>query len=111
MQFCQSEVEYVLLFFPLRRNILDFSIILAFYRSLIVAPLIVALNYWTIPRYGMTGCAVIFVFSYVLVDFLIYFVFKDTRSLAMIGVRALLEIFTNPRRAWTGSVALLRQRH
>jgi O-antigen/teichoic acid export membrane protein len=80
-------------------------------KMLIVAPLIVILNYLVISRIGMIGCAVVFVFSYFLVDFLIYFLFKDTRHLGKMGLEALVDIFTKPRQTLQMSITLLKTRH
>lgn len=80
-------------------------------KMLIVAPLIILLNYWVISRVGMLGSAVVFVFSYFLVDFLIYFLFKDTRYLGVIGLKALADIFTKPVQTFRTSIRLMKTRN
>jgi O-antigen/teichoic acid export membrane protein len=79
-------------------------------KMIIVAPLILLLNYLAISQIGMIGSAFVFVFSYFLVDFLIYFFFKDTRHLGMIGLKALTDIFTKPRQSIYMTIDLLRAR-
>ena len=80
-------------------------------KMLIVAPLILVLNYLVISYVGIIGCAFVFVFSYFLVDFFIYFVFKDTRYLGKLGLAALTDIFTKPRETFNLSVKLFTARH
>lgn len=80
-------------------------------KMLIVAPLILLLNYFAISQIGMLASAVVFVFSYFLVDFLIYFIFKDTRHLGMMGLKALLDIVTKPRQTINMTFNLLKARH
>lgn len=80
-------------------------------KMFIVAPLIVLLNYLVILHIGMIGCAVVYVFSYFLVDFLVYFLFKDTRHLGKMGLVALVDIFTKPRQTLHMSISLLKARH
>lgn len=79
-------------------------------KMLIVAPIVLLLNYVAISGIGMKGCAFVFVFSYVLVDFLIYFIFKETRYLALVGLSALVDIFTKPRQAFRMTVDMLKAR-
>lgn len=80
-------------------------------KMLIVAPLILVMNYLVISRVGILGCAVVFVFSYFLVDFFIYFVFKETRYLGQLGLAALTDIFTKPVQTLRQSVRLFSARH
>lgn len=80
-------------------------------KMLIVAPIILSLNYLVISKIGMIGSAVVFVFSYFLVDFLIYFLFKDTRHLGVMGLRALADIFTKPKQTFYMTISLLKARH
>jgi len=80
------------------------------FKMLLVAPLVLLLNYLAIARMGITGGAVMFVVSYVLVDFLIYFVFKRTRPLGLIGLNALVEIFTRPSWTLQRSIQMLKAR-
>lgn len=74
------------------------------FKMLIIAPLVLLLNYLAISYVGILGGAIMFVVAYVLVDFLIYFVFRETRALGLLGVKALVEIVTMPlvtlRRSW-----------
>lgn len=80
-------------------------------KMLIVAPIILLLNYLVISKVGIIGSAVVFVFSYFLVDFLIYFLFKDTRHLGAMGLRALADIFTKPKQTFYMTISLLKARH
>ena len=77
-------------------------------KMVIVAPLIVLLNYLAISRVGMIGGAVVYVLSYFLVDFVVYFLFRDTRHLGMMGLGALADIFTKPWRTLRMSARLLK---
>lgn len=77
-------------------------------KMLIVAPIIVLLNYIVISRIGMIGSAVVYVFSYFLVDFLVYFMFRDTRHFGTMGLKALADIFFRPRQTLFLSVNLLK---
>ncbi|MBS1142138.1 MAG: hypothetical protein H6R13_3591 [Proteobacteria bacterium] len=79
-------------------------------KMLIVAPLIILLNYLVISRIGMLGSAVVFVFSYFLVDFLVYFLFKETRYLGLMGWHAVVDIFTRPRHVVRNAYVLLKAR-
>lgn len=80
-------------------------------KMLIIAPLIILLNYLVISSIGMIGSAIVCVFSYFLVDFLVYFLFKDTRYLGMMGLKALTDIFIKPRQSFHMSMSLLKARH
>jgi O-antigen/teichoic acid export membrane protein len=77
-------------------------------KMVIVAPFIVLMNYLAIAHVGIIGSAVVYVFSYFLVDFVVYFLFKDTRHLGMMGLAALTDIFTQPRQTLRMSISLLR---
>jgi O-antigen/teichoic acid export membrane protein len=77
-------------------------------KMLIVAPIIVILNYLAILRIGMVGSAYVVVLSYFLVDFLVYFLFADTRHFGVIGVKALADIFIRPRKTILISISLLK---
>lgn len=79
-------------------------------KMFIVAPLIIVLNYLVISRVGIIGCAYVFVFSYCLSGFLIYFLFKDTRYLGVIGLKALADIFIKPRQTFRTSISMLKAR-
>lgn len=80
-------------------------------KMLIMTPLVVVLNYLVISRIGMVACAVVFVFSYATVDFFIYFVFRETRYLGVLGLAAIADIFTQPRETFRMSMKLFMARH
>jgi O-antigen/teichoic acid export membrane protein len=80
------------------------------YKMLIVAPLILSMNYLAISEIGMLGGAIVYVFSYCLVDFLIYFVFRDTRKLGLIGLRAASDVLLHPLRTIRNATTLLKAR-
>ena len=80
-------------------------------KMLLVAPVVVGLNYLAITRVGMTGAAVMCVAAYLLVDLLVYAIFKPTRRLARLGLGALCDIFVHPVRTLNTSLALLKARH
>lgn len=79
-------------------------------KMLIIAPLFLLMNYLAISNFGIAGGAIMFVVAYFLVDFLIYFVFKETRALGLIGIKALAEIFTEPSMTLRRSIQMLKAR-
>jgi O-antigen/teichoic acid export membrane protein len=79
-------------------------------KMLVVAPIILGLNYLAISQIGMLGAAVVYVFSYFLVDFLIYFVFKETRILGLTGLAAAKDVIFSPRSTASKAVYLLKAR-
>jgi len=83
----------------------------ALIKMLIVAPVVLVMNYWVTQQFGMIGCAVVCVLSYLLVDFVIYFLFKDTRELAKIGMLAIADIIFKPRQTFSVAVSIFNHRH
>lgn len=80
------------------------------FKMLMIAPLVLALNYIAISHVGILGGAIMFVVAYFIVDFLIYFVFRDTRGLALLGLKAMAEIFTMPVMTFRRSLKMLAAR-
>lgn len=80
------------------------------FKMLMIAPLVLALNYIAISHVGILGGAIMFVVAYFLVDFLIYFVFRDTRRLGQLGLKAMAEIFTMPVMTFRRSLQMLAAR-
>jgi O-antigen/teichoic acid export membrane protein len=80
-------------------------------KMLIVAPIVVCLNYVVITQVGMVGAAYVYVLSFFLVDFLIYFMFKETRPFALLGVRAFVDVFAKPRETMAATLNLFKARH
>lgn len=80
-------------------------------KMLLVAPLVVGLNYLAITQIGILGAAAMCVLAYLIVDFLVYALFKDTRRLARLGAGALSDIVFHPARTARACLALLRARH
>lgn len=79
-------------------------------KMLIVAPIILSMNYWAISMIGMKGAAFVYVFSYFFVDFLVYFAFRETRQLASTGVSAAKDVLLNPLRTASRAINLLKSR-
>ncbi len=79
-------------------------------KMLIVAPIVLIFNYLAISRIGMKGCAFVFVLSYLIVDFMIYFLFKDTRHIGIMGLNALADIFTQPKRTFRTAISMMKAR-
>lgn len=80
------------------------------FKMLIIAPLVLLLNYLAISSIGILGGAIMFVVAYVLVDFLIYFAFPETRPLGRLGLKALAEVFTMPVATFHRSMQMLKAR-
>jgi O-antigen/teichoic acid export membrane protein len=78
------------------------------FKMLIIAPLVLLLNFLAISYIGILGGAIMFVVTYVLVDFLVYFIFKDTRQFGILGLKALCDILFRPRQTFFSSVNLLK---
>lgn len=78
------------------------------YKVLIVAPVSLALNFLLIPTYGYMAAAFVCVFTFFLVDFLIYALFKETRFIFKIGVNAIKGIIFSPIDTVKESVALVK---
>lgn len=79
-------------------------------KMLIVAPLFLLLNYVAILNMGISGGAIMFVVAYFFVDFLVYFAFAETRPLGLIGLKALVEMFTKPAMTLRRSIQMLKAR-
>lgn len=79
-------------------------------KALIVAPLSLGLNFLLIPRYGMTAGASVSVITYLLSDFLIYAVFKETRFIFRIGIDAVSSLIRSPRVSFNESLELFRHK-
>jgi O-antigen/teichoic acid export membrane protein len=79
-------------------------------KMIIVAPLIFALNYFVIHKEGAQGAAVVYVFSYFLVDFFIYFAFAETRIFGMTGLLAVSDVMLRPIKTIKRAVNLLNTR-
>lgn len=77
-------------------------------KMIIVAPIVVSMNYIAIKTIGIYGSAFVFILSYFLVDFLVYFFFKETRPLGLIGLQALRDLFTKPRQTAYMAMNLLK---
>jgi len=80
-------------------------------KMIVVAPIIVALNYLVISRVGILGSALVYVFSYFLVDFFIYLIFQKTRYLGKLGLEAITDIFTKPGQTWHLALKLFTSKH
>lgn len=78
------------------------------FKMLIIAPLVLLMNYLAIAYVGILGGAIMFVLTYVLVDFLVYFMFKDTRPFGMMGLRAMADILLRPRQTLSSFINLLK---
>lgn len=78
------------------------------FKMLIIAPLVLLMNYLAISQVGILGGAIMFVVTYVLVDFLVYFIFKDTRQFGVMGLKALANILFRPRQTFFSSINLLK---
>lgn len=79
-------------------------------KMIIVAPIIITMNYLFIKNLGINGSAAVYVFSYFTVDFLIYFLFKNTRHLAFIGLHALKDAIFSPLKTTRLFVSLMKLR-
>lgn len=77
-------------------------------KMVIIAPVIVLTNYFAIKYTGIIGSAVVFVIAYLLVDFAVYFLFKETRYLGLIGFQAVRDLLTKPKQTITMATALLK---
>ena len=67
-------------------------------KSLVVATFSLTANYLLIPIMGITGAAIISVLSYFIADYLIYCVFKPTRSLFKLATTSVFEVFFTPKK-------------
>jgi len=65
-------------------------------KSLVVAVFSLSANYLLIPVFGIMGAAVISVLSYLIADYLIYSLFKPTRSLFRMATSSVTEVFIKP---------------
>lgn len=77
-------------------------------KVLIVAPISLGLNFILIPQYGYIAAATVAVTSFMLADFLIYALFKETRFMFKIGVDALIGLVRSPVASIRESVALFK---
>lgn len=70
-----------------------------FIKSAVVATFSLSANYFLIPIYGIIGAAIVSVISYFLADLLLYFLFKETRSMFLSAIKSINLILFNPKRA------------
>jgi len=71
-----------------------------FIKSVVVASLSLTLNFMLIPVMGITGAALVSVFSYFVADFAIYAFFPKTRPLFMLASKAILGLLFNPKKSY-----------
>lgn len=79
-------------------------------KMMIVAPVILALNYLAITNIGIIGAAVVYVVSYFAVDFAVYFLFPATRRLGLTGTLAATDVIFRPIRTIRTAASLLKSR-
>ncbi len=80
-------------------------------KMILVAPMVVGLNYLAIAHIGIVAAAAMTVLAYLAVDFLVYALFKDTRQFFMLGVGALADILLHPIKTFRTSFTLLKAKY
>lgn len=79
------------------------------YKMILVAPVILAANYFSVLNFGTVGACIVFVAGYALVDFFVYFLFKDTRYIAILGIQAFANLVLHPIITFRSSLDFFRK--
>ncbi len=80
-------------------------------KALIVAPLSIVLNLLFIPLFGISAAAWVYVCAFLMGDFLVYFLFKETRFMAAIWVDAVVSLIKSPVSSVKETILLFNSRH
>lgn len=65
-------------------------------KAFIVAPISLGMNFLLIPKFGLIAASFVTVMTYLMGDFLVYFLFKKTRFIFYIGVAAFKDVLLHP---------------